>query len=160
MRKTLKLFLPIILCLSITFTSTAQRDGTYLSEDIQQACVKYGEEYGICPELLMAIIERESSGQADAANGSCKGLMQIADRWHTDRMEQLGVTDIFDADGNIHVGADYLAELFEEYGEAATVLMVYHGEKNAVEKAENGEISKYADWILTRSAELESWNGK
>ena len=108
----------------------------------------------------MAMIERESSGQADAENGGCKGLMQIADRWHMDRMERLRVTDIYDVDGNIHVGADYLAELFEEYGEVVTVLMVYHGEKNAVARSENGEISSYADWILTRSAELERWNGK
>ena len=148
------------MALSITFISTAQPIGTYISEDAQEACVKYGEEYGICPELLMAIIERESAGQADAENGGCKGLMQISDRWHTDRMERLGVTDIYDVDSNIHVGADYLAELFEKYGEVTTVLMVYHGERNAVEKSENGEISKYADWILTRSAELERWNGK
>ena len=87
-------------------------------------------------------------------------MMQISGRWHTDRMERLGVTDIYDVDGNIHVGTDYLAELFEEYGEVTTVLMVYHGERNAVEKSENGEISKYADWILTRSAELERRNGK
>ena len=144
----------------VEFTSVAQPAGSYISEEVQNVCVKYGEEYGICPELLMAMVEKESSGRPDAENGGCKGLMQISDRWHTDRMERLGVTDIYDVDANIHVGTDYLAELFEEYGEAVTVLMVYHGEKNAVEKAENGEISKYADWILTRSAELERWNGK
>lgn len=160
MKRNLKLFLPIITILSVPFVSTAQPAGTYISEDAQEACVKYGEEYGICPELLMAIIERESAGQADAENGGCKGLMQISDRWHMDRMERLGVTDIYDVDGNIHVGTDYLAELFEEYGEVTTVLMVYHGERNAVEKSENGEISKYADWILTRSVELERRNGK
>ncbi len=160
MRTTIKLFLPIISAFSITFTSTAQPAGTYISEEAQEACVKYGEEYGICPELLMAVIERESAGQADVESGGCKGLMQIADRWHTNRMKRLGVTDIYDVDGNIYVGADYIAELFEEYGEAATVLMVYHGEKNAVTRSENGEISSYADWILTRSAELERMNGK
>ena len=160
MKSVLKLFVPIIMILAVSFVSTAQPAGTYISEEAQEACVKYGEEYGICPELPMAIIERESTGQADAENGVCKGLMQIADRWHADRMERLGVTDIYDADGNIHVGADYLAELFEEYGEVSTVLMVYHGEKNAVARSENGEISSYADWILTRSAELERRNGK
>lgn len=160
MKNVMKVFLPIIICLLIPFTSTAQPGGTYISEEAQEACVKYGEEYGICPELLMAIIERESSGQVDAVNGSCKGLMQISDKWHTDRMERLGVTDIYDVDGNIYVGADYVSELFDKYEDVGIVLMVYHGEKNAVEKAENGEISKYADWILTRSAELERMNGK
>lgn len=157
MRKTIKLFLPIIMALSITFTSTAQPAGSFISEEAQESCVNYGEEYGICPELLMAIIERESAGQADAENGGCKGLMQISDRWHTDRMERLGVTDIYDVDGNIHVGADYLAELFEEYEDVGIVLMVYHGEKNAANKE---KLSSYAEEILTRSAELERMNGK
>ena len=143
--------------LSVSFISTAQPAGTYISLEAQEACVKYGEEYGICPELLMAIIERESAGQADAENGGCKGLMQIADRWHTDRMERLGVTDIYDVDGNIHVCTDYLAELFEKYEDVGIALMVYHGEKNAANKE---KLSSYAEGILTRSAELERRNGK
>ena len=157
MKEIMKLFLPIIMTLAVSFISTAQPAGTYISEDAQEACVKYGEEYGICPELIMAIIERESSGQADAENGGCKGLMQISDRWHTDRMELLKVTDIYDVDGNIHVGTDYLAELFEKYEDVGIVLMVYHGEKNAANKE---KLSSYADWILTRSEELERMNGK
>lgn len=157
MKRMINVFLPIIMWSFVEFTSTAQPAGTYISEDAQEACVKYGEEYGICPELLMAMIERESSGRPDVENGGCKGLMQISDRWHKDRMERLEVTDIYDVDGNIHVGADYLAELFEKYEDVGIVLMVYHGEKNAATKT---ELSDYADWILTRSAELERMNGK
>ena len=95
MRTTIKLFLPIIIALSITFTSTAQPSGSFISEEAQESCVKYGEEYGICPELLMAMIEKESSGRPDVESGGCKGLMQISGRWHKDRMERLGVTDIY-----------------------------------------------------------------
>lgn len=157
MRTTLKLFLPIIMCLSITFTSTAQPKGSFISEEVQEICVKYGEEYGICPELLMAMIEKESSGRPDVENGGCKGLMQISDRWHKDRMKRLEVTDIYDSDGNIHVGADYLAELFNKYEDVGVVLSVYHGEKDATTKT---ELSDYAECILTRSAELERMNGK
>lgn len=69
----------------------------------------------------------------------------------------MGVTDIYSIDGNIHVGADYLSELFEKYCDVGIVLMVYHGENNAATKT---ELSDYADWILTRSAELERMNGK
>lgn len=151
------MFLPIIMWSFVEFTSTAQSAGSYILLEAQEACVKYGEEYGICSELLMAIIERESSGRPDAESGGCKGLMQISDRWHKDRMERLEVTDIYDVDGNIHVGADYLAELFEKYEDVGIVLMVYHGEKDAATKT---ELSDYADWILTRSAELERMNGK
>ena len=157
MKRMINVFLPIIMWSFVEFTSTAQSAGTYISEDAQEACVKYGEEYGICPELLMAMIELESSGRPDAESGGCKGLMQISDRWHKDRMERLEVTDIYDVDGNIHVGADYLTELFEKYEDVGIVLMVYHGEKDAATKT---ELSDYADWILTRSVELERMNGK
>jgi soluble lytic murein transglycosylase-like protein len=160
MRTTIKLFLPIIMSLFFSMTAYAEEDISELPEEIQETCNKYGEEYNICPELIMAIIERESAGNPDAKNGSCKGLMQISDRWHTERMERLEVTDIYDIDGNIHVGTDYLAELFQEYGEVSTVLMVYHGEENAVKKSKSGQVSKYADGILTRSEELERRHGK
>ena len=125
MKNVIKVFLPIIMWSFVEFTSTAQPAGTYISEDAQEACVKYGEEYGICPEMLMAMIEKESSGRPDVESGGCKGLMQISDRWHKDRMERLGVKDIYSIDGNIHVGADYLSELFEKYCDVGIVLMVY-----------------------------------
>lgn len=132
-----------------------QENDTYLSEEIQQYCNEIGDEYGISPELLMAIIETESRGRADVESGSCKGLMQISVYWHKDRMESLGVADIFDEYSNILVGADLLAELRDIYGDVATVLMAYHGESNVREKAANGEISDYARKILERSEELE-----
>ena len=128
---------------------------TYISRHAYDACVKYANEYCICPEFVMAIIERESTCDPKATNGSCKGLMQISEKWHVDRMDRLGVKDIYDTVGNIHVGVDYLSELFLKYEDAATVLMVYHGEKGAAEKARRGEISDYAKGILERSQELE-----
>lgn len=160
MNSILAMFLPIIMAASINGTAIKDENDTYISETAYEACVEYGEQYNICPELLMAIIERESAGKPDAENGSCKGLMQISVKWHSDRMERLGVTDIFDKRSNILVGADYLSELFEKYGDVAIVLMTYHGEKNVVEKAENGNISKYAEGILERSEELERLHGK
>lgn len=128
---------------------------TYLSEEIQDTCIKYGDEYGICPELLMAIVETESSGHLKAENGSCKGLMQINVKWHKDRMERLGVEDIFDMDGNIHVGTDYLSELTEEYCDVGLVLDLYNGNSKAFEYAESGKCSSYVKKVLKRSEELE-----
>lgn len=155
MSRILTVFLPIIMAASISSAAIKGENDTYISETAYEACVEYGEQYNICPELLMAIIEVESRGQADAENGGCYGLMQISEKWHKDRMEQLGVTDLFDERSNILVGADYLAELFEKYEDSATVLMIYHGERNAVQKGKRGEISSYAEGILERSAELE-----
>ena len=147
-----------VCALMLLATNTAnakEMEDARISRQAYDACVKYANEYCICPELVMAIIERESTGNQNATNGNCKGLMQISEKWHVDRMDRLGVTDIYDAVGNIHVGVDYLSELFLKYEDAATVLMVYHGEKDAVLKASRGEISDYAKCILERSQELE-----
>lgn len=130
-------------------------EDTYIKAEYVETCVQIGEEYGICPELLMAIIERESSGKADAENGSCKGLCQISEKWHAERMEELGITDIFDPESNIRLCADYLMELGAKYGDVAIVLGVYHGEGEAQIR-----ISNYTEWILERSEELERAHGK
>ena len=159
-KKILTVFFPILMAVQFPMTVTSQEADTWLSEDVQSYCEEIGEEYGICPEFLEAIIETESSGQADAENGGCKGLMQISEKWHRDRMKRLGVTDIYDTYGNILVGTDYLAELFEEYGEASLVLDLYHGDSRAQNNYENGILLEYAAKILERSAELEILHGK
>ena len=131
-----------------------------LSDEIVSMCDEIGQDYGICSELLQAIIERESTGNPLAKNGTCIGLMQISERWHLDRMERLGVTDLYDPYSNILVGADYLMELAEKHEDVALVLSIYHGESKAFENSRKGIISSYAKWILERSEELERERGK
>lgn len=133
---------------------------TFIQQSYVEICEEVGEEYSICPELLMALIEKESSGHADAQNGSCKGLCQISEKWHSDRMERLGVSDIYDPEGNIRLAADYLTEMGAKYLDIGLVLMKFHGESDAENKAERGELSDYAIWILERSETLERAHGK
>ena len=151
----LSAILEVVLFYANSFTSVSIDRDTWISETAQQACIKYGEEYNICPELLEAIIETESWGVSDVTNKDCIGLMQVSKIWHKDRMKKLGVTDLFDEESNIHVGTDYLYDLFVKYEDPAVVLMEYHGESNALQKAEQGIVSDYAKGILERSAELE-----
>lgn len=113
------------------------------------------EQKDICPELVQAIIETESNWDQEARNGDCVGLMQISEKWHQDRMERLGVTDLTDPYDNILVGVDYLAELFRRYEDPAMVLMLYNGDSRAWKFWETGEMSKYAAKILERAEELE-----
>lgn len=158
MKKAIATVLLMAAVLTPVTTASAEND-TWISEEAQEQCITYGEEYGICPELLMAIIEQESSGQAYAENGSCKGLMQVSEKWHKDRMELLGVTDIFD--GNVLVGTDYLAELFAENDDLYWVLMAYNGGIDYANRMYEAEkYSRYAVSIANRSAELERLHGK
>lgn len=132
-----------------------------LQHEYMEYCEEIGEEYDICPELLMAIIEAESDGDADAVGRYGEaGLMQIYPRWHMDRAYELGVYNLFDAEGNIRVGADYLAELFKEYGDMGTVLMKYNGTSDAVERGEKGEYTEYAKRIMERTEQLERQHKK
>lgn len=158
--KMLAITLAASLVLSQPVMANEEIEPTHISVEAQVSCYEYGEMYDICPELLMAMIEAESSGNPKAENGDCKGLMQISERWHTGRMEEIGADDIWSETDNIHIGANYLHELFNRYEDVALVLMVYNGESDAVEKAENGYISDYARKIIDRSAELERWKGK
>lgn len=158
--KMLAIALAASLVMPKSVMANEEIEPTHISVEAQVSCYEYGEMYDICPELLMAIIEAESSGNPKAENGECKGLMQISARWHTGRMEEIGADDIWSETDNIHIGANYLHELFNRYEDVALVLMVYNGESDAVEKAENGYISDYARKILDRSAELERWKGK
>lgn len=127
---------------------------TFLSEEIQGYCIEIGEKYGICPEVLMAIIERESRGVPDATNGSHIGLMQISTRWHSNRMENLDVEDLTDPYSNILVGADYLMELSHSGYEIDDALEIYN-----TGRCFDG-MTNYSKSILERSAELEILHGK
>lgn len=136
--------------------------GIEIPPQVVEYCANAGELYDISPEFLEAICWVESNCDPDAVNGSCKGIMQVSDRWHYDRMERLGVTSIFDEEGNILVATDYLRELFDTYGcDDALVLMVYNGDSKADDFA-NGkvEMSEYAKKVLTIASLLERANGK
>lgn len=136
-------------------------DTEYLSEEIVSYTEEIGEIYGICPEFIQAIIEKESCGDPKAKNENCIGLMQIYKRYHNERMDRLGVSDLYDPYSNILVGTDYIAELFEEYEDPYLVLMVYNmGSSKAISRYEAGKYSKYAVSICDRSAELEGLHGK
>lgn len=92
---------------------------------------------------VMAIAAKETVGfdlDAVGDNGTSLGIMQINTRWHTERMEALGVTDLTDPVQCAAVAIDYLAELESRYGytlEDGTLLMAYNmgptGARNALE---------------------------
>lgn len=154
----------VILIAVICLTAEAGGPGYDRLEQTENAAVielteRAAESYPICPELLQAIVFYESSNRMSARNGKCVGYMQVSETYHSDRADRLGVS-IYDGYGNILTGTDYLMELIGRYDDAATALMVYHGERNAVEKAERCEISSYAQRILELSEKLERLHGK
>lgn len=132
-------------------------DDTWIGEDEILICEDAGTIFHVSPEILEAIIESESSGQQYAQNGPCIGLMQVDYKYHTGRMQRMGFTDLYDKRANIYTGASLLVELCERYGDIGTALMAYSGTQNVTSRT---TLTKYAERILNRSAELERIHGK
>ncbi len=128
-------------------------------EYIEEVC----EEYGICPELVQAVIEQESSWDPKAENKGCIGLMQLDPIFHGERMRRLGITDLKDPYDNILAGVDYLAELFRQYQDVYAVLMFYnagYSREYGLLAYEQGKYSDYAIEVSARAQELERRSGK
>ena len=105
---------------------------------IYEAC---GYDPGLF-SLVMAIAEHESEFQPDLQgdNGQSIGMMQINTKWHTGRMEALGVTDLTDPVQCAAVAIDYLQELESRYGfepESEALLMAYNMGPSGARKALN-----------------------
>ena len=132
--------------------------------EVKEVCEKYGAEYFICPELLESLAYQESRFIADvvSADGVCVGVCQINQKCHKARMKRLGVTDLTDAEQNIHVACDYLAEILTEHEDIAEALYIYNGNTSGLEYYQRtGDVkSKYVNEILERSMEYEQLHGK
>lgn len=146
---------PEVIVQYVTVPLEVSRD-TSIPVEVEAAAEYCGALYGISPELLEAVAFYESSYNPKAKNGPCKGLMQVKETTHADRMERLGCSDIWNTTENMLVATDYLAELFDRYEDVGVVLMLYNGDS----KAFSGELSGYALRVLNMAEELEAKHGK
>lgn len=90
---------------------------------LQVAC----EEFNVPYALALGLIEKETRFQnLIGDDGASAGYMQIQQKWHWDRMERLGVTDLMEPRGNFRVGCDFLSELYEKYNDWSMALTVYN----------------------------------
>ena len=129
-----------------------------LDDELQDYIIETSEERGVDPAIIIAIIKRESQFDIDIIGdrGKAFGLMQIHPRWHSDRMEKLGVTDLLDPYQNVTVGIDIMAELLDDGKSVEWALMAYNGGyANANRHIEAGTLSGYATDVLKFAEELE-----
>ena len=100
-----------------------------LSKELQDYTRRICEEYGNVDETLVyALIKQESNFRVKALgdNGRSKGLMQIQEIWHKERMKKLGVDSLMTAKGNIRVGIDILSEKIDKYDDLGKALTAYN----------------------------------
>lgn len=90
---------------------------------LQAAC----EEFNVPYALALGLIEKETAFRHVVGDdGASAGYMQIQQRWHWDRMERLGVTDLLEPNGNFRVGCDFLSELYEKHQDWRIALTAYN----------------------------------
>ena len=83
-------------------------------EDVRQISVELGTMYDICPEVIQATCFKESSFNPLIENGGCIGIMQVNPEWHADRMDRLGVTDLYDTRSCMMAGSEDVSEYADE----------------------------------------------
>lgn len=131
-----------------------------LDDNLQLHIFNTCEKYGIEPELVFGVIQKESTFRPNAMGdeGCSYGLMQVQKRCHEERMARLGCTNLLDPYQNITVGVDYLAELISTGNSIEWVLMAYNGGPGyANRNASRGVVSTYARTVLQN---IENLNGR
>ena len=122
------------------------RDDIPLDYETQAYLRAACDESGVPFELALAIIRKESTYQNITGDGGDSiGYMQVQPKWHQERMQRLGVTDLTHPLSNFRVGCDYLAELMDKYP-TEEALTAYNSGKPGK--------SDYADTVLKYWREL------
>lgn len=137
-----------------------QLESVRLDPDLQEWIFDICEGRKLSPFIVFAMIEKESDYDQECRTVTSRedsvGLMQIQARWHQDRMDRLGVTDLNDPKGNVLVGIDYLSELFHKNPETRWVLDAYNGGiGHANRMRELDFVTDYSKAVMERAKEME-----
>lgn len=125
-----------------------------LEPDVQSYIVQLCEQREIDPAVVFAIIWRESRYDADAIgdNGNAVGLMQIHERWHSDRMASLGCENLSNPLQNVTVGIDYLDELIDREKGLEWAVTAYNAGATGANR--RGGTSEYARDVLAEAERI------
>ena len=126
------------------------RDDIPLDAETQRLLWQACEETGLTYELALAVIWKETTFRnVTGDGGESFGYMQVQPKWHKERMDRYGVTDLMDPYSNFLVGCDYLAELVDKDRGIQWMLHAYNGGPAYANRlAEAGEVSQYATAVL------------
>ncbi len=98
---------------------------------LQQSIETYSSRYQVDPDLILAMIQVESSFDARAVSlAGAQGLMQIMPETQKD----LGLKDPFDPDSNVEAGVRYYRWLLNRFQENELALAAYNAGPSRVEQ--------------------------
>jgi soluble lytic murein transglycosylase-like protein len=114
---------------------------------------KYGNRFLVPPEIVLSVIEQESSGNPDAVgdSGLAKGLMQL----HAGATQDMGgnFDEMLDPEKNIMIGTKYLSWCFNRTLTWRGALQAYNGGIGNFRRNTVSEMAvNYSNEVLERIA--------
>ena len=106
------------------------------AKEIALAVEKYSKKFSFPPELIICLIERESSFHKKAFSKptpnsklGCMGLMQINPVAHLKKLKKLNIKsdEIYHIDSNVHIGTMILKEYYDKTKTISGALKKYLG---------------------------------
>jgi soluble lytic murein transglycosylase-like protein len=123
--------------------------GSTPSPAVSAALSSASSSYGVPLSLLTSVAKAESSfNPAAVSPAGAQGLMQIMPATGA----SLGMSNPFDPTQSANAGAQYLAQLYQQYGDWGTALIAYNeGPGNLAKSGVFPASQSYADGILADS---------
>lgn len=86
-----------------------------LSDELQHTVMELADRYGLCYELILAVIMTESSGRSDMTGdeGDAVGLMQIQPKWYGELISETGL-NVDEPIENVELGIIILLGFLKE----------------------------------------------
>lgn len=110
------------------------------------------EEYDLEPELILAVIRKESNFHTDALgdNGASYGLMQIQPRWWSGLAREIGCEDFMtDPYQNITLGSAIIRRKLNSGKGVEWAIMAYNGgDPDANAKRKEGRITEHTAIVM------------
>ena len=123
--------------------------GSTPSASVQSALSAAAARYGVPVSLLNSVAQAESAYNPNAVSpAGAQGLLQLMPATGV----SLGVTNPFDPVQNANAGAQYLSQLYAQYGDWGTALIAYNeGPGNLASRGIFPSSQSYADSILANA---------
>lgn len=134
-----------------------------LTADEQLELFEAAQAFDIWYPLAIAMVDVESDFRNIAGDGGASiGYMQVNKDYHTELMEQVGASDLWEARDNFRTGLAYLAQQMERFDTTHMALMAYNmGPTGASKVWEGGTYeSQYSRDVIEcaeRWAEILGW---
>lgn len=138
-------------------------DAIPLTEEEQMHLYNAADAYDIWYPLAVAMVEVETDFRNIAGDGGDSiGYLQVNKNYHTELMEQVGATDLWEPRDNFRTGLAYLAQQIERYDTIHMALMAYNMGPTGASKVWEGGVyeSEYSREVMEcaeRWAEILGW---